>query len=724
MKLKFLLFSAFFALFSAVSFSQIDGHHCGFDDIYDKMKQNNPEEWQEYLDAHGSILEATKKMIAEQKLSGAKKSAATYTIPVVFHVLHNGGPENISYAQIESAIDRLNECFNGYNPELSTIQSVFTPLTVNMGVEFKLAKRAPNGACFNGVTRTKSEETESGDESAQLNAIKTGNDVYQGEWPTDEYLNIFVVKTLASAGAAAYAYFPQSTSMRYGVWSQHTYIGDTGTSNAGRSGTVVHELGHWFALYHPWGTKNLAGSNNNPSPSDCGNTDNNDYVDDTPKTIGNKTCDLDANTCDEDDPYWDSRSFPTPMIDNVENFMDYSYCFKMFTIGQGDRMTAALNSSTGGRNNLWKAANLTATGVDDPEILCKAEFDANKYEICAGESISFTDMSYFSITGWNWTFTGADVASSGDQNPTITYSTPGVYDVTLEVTDGSTSQSKTRTAMIRVLPNPGNTVNFTESFETSNVPDINWTVSEDYESDYNESTAAYVTGSKSLRITNSGSRAGNVYNLISTTYNMSSFEKPVINFYYAFAKRSDSNTDILKVYVSKDCGITWTLRKSISTSSIATAPNTTSTFVPTSDQWAFIEMTNLTSDFATESFRVKFEFTSGGGNYFYLEDINIIGEGTAAVGIDEYQGANVLSYYPNPTEGNSINLYVELQNSSNVKVNIYDLVGRKLQIIDLGLLSTGKIELPINTSNLSSGTYLFETILNGVPSKMDKIIVE
>jgi hypothetical protein len=60
----------------------------------------------------------------------------------------------------------------------------------------------------------------------------------------------------------------------------------------GRSGTVVHELGHWFALYHPWGSKNLVGSD--PVSADCDRSDNNDFVDDTPKTIGNKTCNTSA----------------------------------------------------------------------------------------------------------------------------------------------------------------------------------------------------------------------------------------------------------------------------------------------------------------------------------------------------------------------------------------------------------------------------------------------
>ena len=37
----------------------------------------------------------------------------------------------------------------------------------------------------------------------------------------------------------------------------------------------------------------------------------------------------------------------------------------MFTVGQANRMDAALNSPIGGRNNLWSPSNLLSTGTDD-----------------------------------------------------------------------------------------------------------------------------------------------------------------------------------------------------------------------------------------------------------------------------------------------------------------------------------------------------------------------
>ena len=48
------------------------------------------------------------------------------------------------------------------------------------------------------------------------------------------------------------------------------------------------------------------------------------------------------NTCSNDavDGYW-----TTDVVDNIENYLEYSYCSKMFTPGQKSRMRAALVSS-------------------------------------------------------------------------------------------------------------------------------------------------------------------------------------------------------------------------------------------------------------------------------------------------------------------------------------------------------------------------------------------
>jgi len=84
-----------------------------------------------------------------------------------------------------------------------------------------------------------------------------------------------------------------------------------------------------------------------------------------------------------------------------------------------------------------------------------ANFSADITEICAEEEVHYTDES-ISATSWLWTFEGGTPATSTDQNPSVTYSTAGTFDVTLEVSDGTNTDTDFEENMITVspLPNP------------------------------------------------------------------------------------------------------------------------------------------------------------------------------------------------------------------------------------------------------------------------------
>ncbi len=83
-----------------------------------------------------------------------------------------------------------------------------------------------------------------------------------------------------------------------------------------------------------------------------------------------------------------------------------------------------------------------------PELT--AAFSASNTTICNGTSVQFTDLSVGSPTSWNWTFEGGTPATSTLQNPSVTYATAGVYDVSLTVMQGSISNTVSNTNMIHV----------------------------------------------------------------------------------------------------------------------------------------------------------------------------------------------------------------------------------------------------------------------------------
>lgn len=83
------------------------------------------------------------------------------------------------------------------------------------------------------------------------------------------------------------------------------------------------------------------------------------------------------------------------------------------------------------------------------------DFEASDTFICAGTIVDFTDMSFGqNISSWSWTFEGGTPSSSTDQNPSISYSTPGIYDVELTVTDDNGTETKIEYDYITVIDTP------------------------------------------------------------------------------------------------------------------------------------------------------------------------------------------------------------------------------------------------------------------------------
>ncbi|WP_422360104.1 PKD domain-containing protein [Reichenbachiella sp.] len=78
-----------------------------------------------------------------------------------------------------------------------------------------------------------------------------------------------------------------------------------------------------------------------------------------------------------------------------------------------------------------------------------ANFSASDQSIEEGESVTFTNTS----TGdgsYSWVFEGGSPSSSSSENPTVTYNTPGKYDVKLTVTNSAGTDIETKTDHITV----------------------------------------------------------------------------------------------------------------------------------------------------------------------------------------------------------------------------------------------------------------------------------
>jgi PKD repeat protein len=116
-----------------------------------------------------------------------------------------------------------------------------------------------------------------------------------------------------------------------------------------------------------------------------------------------------------------------------------------------------INLTTGAASQVGSLAGWTfALAIVSP-FTC--DFSADETTICAGGTVNFTDESA-GADSWEWTFEGGTPATSTDQNPSVEYSTPGNYDVTLEITNSAGStKTETKIDFITVIETPAKASN-------------------------------------------------------------------------------------------------------------------------------------------------------------------------------------------------------------------------------------------------------------------------
>ena len=612
-------------------------------------------------------------------------------IPVVFHVIHYNGPENISDEQVLSGIEVMNRDFRKLNPDADDVISEFEAIAADSEIEFRLAQIDPQGDCHTGINRIVSPLTYDGGGEVK--------DLIQ--WPRNSYLNIWVVEN--ANGAAGYSLYPGSVNGAQGAGNDgivvaHDYTGNIGTSNNYRSRTLTHEAGHWMNLRHLWGNSN--------SPGDSENCDMDDQVSDTPVTSGWTSCNVDGSTCGS--------------LDNVQNYMEYSYCGRMFSEGQRTRMRAAMNSGVAQRNQLWTPENLEETGVNLEPILCEALFGASRQTICVGDTVQFFDDSYHGVTGWAWEF--GDGNSANDENPFHSFDEPGNYDVTLTVSNAGNEVSLTELGFIQVLDPDGMALPFTENFEAEELDD-NWfmvDVSNDGDGWEVTSVAGY-TGEQSLRIHNwSNNIEFNRDQLISQAMDMSEAELIQVTYKWAYCYKGnnedeDDTDDRLKVYASPNCGETWSLRRMHrGFTDLPSAPPHPFVFTPNGqDEWNSYVLEIPYAQFYTENFRIMFEFESRLGNNIFLDDINITAY-TASDLLELEVGEGVdFEVYPNPAQDEATVSFSTRLTYQTMDIAFMDLTGRTLWSKTQRNVIPGLhlVDLPI--AEWSAGTYLVSVVLDG-----------
>lgn len=668
---------------------------CGSSIETNRIYEENPE-----FAAQDAIDQANFQIEYENFLeSWSPDDRSSYIVPVVVHVVHTGGPENISDEQIFNAIEHLNADFNKTNTDLASTIDEFEDITGNCDIEFRLATKDNSGNCHPGITRTYSTTTyDTGLTGGGVHPIIEAVQDEHGNWPQNKYMNIIVC--IDPNGNAGYTYRPAgwypSAGMIGSIIMRHDYMGSIGTSSSGRKHTLSHESGHWLNLAHPWGNSN--------TPTDPDNCDTDDGVDDTPNTIGWDNCsDVYGETCGS--------------LDNVQNIMDYSYCSTMFTEGQAARVQTALLGAVAQRYKLSQGTNLTATGTDGPGDLCVARFSSSTRSVCAGSTIDFSDLSYHTVTTREWTFEGGSPATSGSENPTITYNTPGVYNVTLDVSHGGDSETANEDNYIIVLPSTGTSLPYFEGFETlSDLPDNERFIVENNgdAATWELTTSAAESGSKSAYINNYGVNDESRDALVSGTIDLSDVDEDddmIFNFKYAYERQEEDNDEWIRFYISKNCGETWALRKNIHGDDLGPDVSPTSFTPEGAADWREVNITNILSDYYVSDFRFKIEFQNDNGNNIFIDNINLYPASMSS--LYENSSSDIgISVYPNPLKGEAT-IELDAAAGEDYRITLYNAVGAQLTNIYNGQLVDGKNTIQWSTENLAKGIYILRVESQG-----------
>ncbi len=624
--------------------------NCATDYVHQQLIKKHPE-IQEMINA-----QTNERLLSSPNQTAQSMALSTFSVPIVVHVMHDYGPENITDNLIINAINQLNLDFSGTNADLANVIPQFTSAIGIPSLVFVPARLDPSGNCTNGIDRFFDERT-------------YATYAKPNQWPPSKYLNIWVVNAVPD-GKSGYASPPPQPMSDQGVVVRYNAFNAI-------SRTPTHEVGHFYNLLHTF----QGGCNNN----NCNN--DNDEVCDTPPTTENNGCPNPAGAVN-----------CGTILSNYQNFMDYTSCGLMFTNGQVNRMGLAATSTVGARSSLISPTTAIATGINLPLVLCPPKMDFSPgylRVICAGDSVKFEDLTFSgSSASRTWQFQGGSITTSSNNTLFVTYNTPGLYSCTLIAQNAAGTNTLSRSDLIKVLPSTTTFSNsFIENFESISSFTNNWTSVSKSHNEWQFNTQAAYTGTSCVAIQNKSSYKNETDRLLSPAFNLSLIQNPKLTFARAFA-RIDTSKDELRVLATNNCGKTWLQIYSKKGAGLATTNSIIANFVPTNvSEWK-ADTIDLAPIASQTNVRFAFLIENDNGNNIYLDDINVFSGLTSGISSSELPNYK-FQLYPNPSNGSFI---IDLPVAATIRIE--NSLG---QLIYSAKYNMGRTE--INLSTIPKGMY-------------------
>jgi hypothetical protein len=456
-----------------------------------------------------------------------------------------------------------------------------------------------------------------------------------------------------------------------------------------------------------------------------------------------------------------------PDTTNSQNVMDYTYCSKMFTHGQTERMRAALTSSVAGRNNLFSKANLEATGAlstkrDLPPV---ADFSVTKTLVTPGDRLSvdkvfgcadgnsrfgFVDRSWNdTIVSRSWSFSNGS-SSSGASTASVTnvtFTQPGWVNVTLTVTGNNTGSSTvTRPAVYVADPNAVKGLGYFQEFNPDGDVD-KWPMFNYFENSHKWEVVSNIGyyDKFAIRYNNyddritfpsylTGTPQGDYDDFFSPVFDLSGPEYATncnLNFMSAGAFRTTDPSemnDSLEIYYSTNCGDSWSLvRAPLTKTEIGNNGTQTISYAPTwMGEW---QLQSIPLPEAAKSPKTVFRFRYkpgvfantliGSGNNFYMDRIHISQFPTGVDGTMLEKQGIVLT--PNPTHGGA-KLMVNNGQTGVAQVQVTDVTGKLVFQMEHQMTpGLNTIEIPASYIT-AKGMYMVQ-LVSGNKTYTEKLVV-
>ncbi len=350
---------------------------------------------------------------------------STLSIPVVYHILHQNGPENVPDSVIIRSLNEMNLRFQNAAPFNHPDGGV-------ANIEFCLASVDPWGNPTTGITR---DTTIYSYFSNPPTAIEDFNLKNVNRWCPATYLNIWI---LNYSGGIAYATYANSPQEMDGIVSPYLFL---------TTYVMSHEAGHILNLAHTFSYL-----------FDCTNFNcliDGDRVCDTPPDQSSEFIICEQNSCSSE--LADTSGFNPFASDQPDspNYMDYTVCPLLFTPGQTERMEATLTVL---RPTLLQS---NGCGANPGGAIPVASFTVDS-SFCIG-----TGTLGFHSTSTNSLYTAWDFNNDGrtdgvGESIEHTFPAPGVYTVRMTVTGFGGSDSVSQ--MVNVYVNPTSTFPLLNSY--------------------------------------------------------------------------------------------------------------------------------------------------------------------------------------------------------------------------------------------------------------------